>query len=749
MGHEHGGEPASAELDHLLLEARFAVPRRRDGTVSRAALIDAARASGRRVVGVTAPAGYGKSTLLAEWASRDERQVVWVSLDRLDDNPLNLLIVLATAFSRAQPGQQDLAADMIGPDVSVLARAAPRLVSALRDDPAPFLLVLDDLHEIRSPACHDVLGLVIAGVPAGSQLVAASRDEQPHVPRLRASDEVVEIVATDLALGVADTEQVFEAAHVPVSREVAATVTERTEGWPAGVYLASLVARHGDPRDVQVSGADPYIADFLQRETFRRLPATTRRFLRRTAVLDVMSAPLCDAVLGERSSQQLLRRLEASSLFLVPLDRRRELFRYHALFREFLLTELMDVEPGLADTLRVRAADWFEAHGSPEQAVEHLLPTSERDRCVRLVTRVVMASFQAGRIATIERWLRALGDDAIAGYPPLALLAGYVAVYEGHAFEAERWGAVADAASFAGELVDGTASFDSARAMYRALRCPAGPQQMLDDARRALAEEPGWGGWRDTALALAGDALLLAGDTAGATRHLQEAVATASAVGNGDTLAFGAALLAQLDMDHDRWDDAADHVRLALDTVATHRMDDYPTSALVQAAAARLALHLGDPARARRRLTQAMRARAFCTYAFPTLAVRVRLHLARTSWSTGDVAAVRHLLREVDDVLLHRPALGTLVDEAADLRKSFDTGERPGMPVTAKAPLTPAELRLLPYLQTHLTIREIGDRLFVTRNTASSQVGSIYRKLGVSSRAGAVDRATAMGLLGS
>lgn len=749
MGHEPGGELASAELDHLLLEARFAVPRRRGGTVSRAALIDAARASGRRVVGVTAPAGYGKSTMLAEWASRDERRVVWVSLDRLDDNPLNLLIVLATAFSRAHPGRPDLAADMIGPDVSVLARAAPRLVSALRDDPVPFLLALDDLHEIRSPACHDVLGLVIAGIPAGSQLVAASRDEQPHVPRLRASDDVVEIVAGDLALGVAETERVFEASHVPVSSEVAAAVTERTEGWPAGVYLASLVARHGDPREVHVTGSDPYIADYLQRETFRRLPATTRRFLRRTAVLDVMSAPLCDAVLGEHSSQRLLRQLEASSLFLVPLDRRRELFRYHALFREFLLGELTDVEPALADRLRLRAADWFEAHGSPEQAVEHLLPTPERDRCVRLVTRVVMTSFRAGRIATVERWLRALGDDAIAGYPPLALLAGYVAVYEGHALEAERWGAVADAASFAGELVDGTASFESARAMYRAMRCPDGPQQMLDDGRRALAEEPGWGGWRDTALALAGDALLIVGDPTGATRHLEEAAATASALGHGDTLALSEALLAQLDMDHDRWDDAADRVRLALDTVATHRMDDYPTSALAYAAGARLALHLGDPARARQRLTQGMRARAFCTYAFPTLAVRVRLNLARASWAMGDVAAVRHLLREIEDVLLHRPALGSLVDEAAGLRKALDTDGRPVAPGSPGPPLTPAELRLLPYLQTHLTIREIGQRLFVTRNTASSQVGSIYRKLGVSSRAGAVDRATAMRLLGS
>jgi LuxR family maltose regulon positive regulatory protein len=733
----------------VLLEAKFTVPRARAGTVSRAALVDTARTGRHRVVAVTAPAGYGKSTLLAEWASRDGRCVVWVSLDRLDDDPLSLLVVLATALARDHPERQGLVADMVGPDVSVLARAAPRLATALRDHPEPFLLALDDLHEIRSPACHDVLGLVVAAVPSGSQLVAASRDEQPHVPRLRASDAVLEIAAHDLALGVAETEQVFAASRVPVSRAVAMTVTQRTEGWPAGVYLASLVARHGDLPADGLTGADPYVADYLQRETFGRLPATTRRFLRRTAVLDVMSAPLCDAVLDERTSHDHLRRLEASSLFLVPLDRRRELFRYHALFREFLLGELSRVEPALADTLRVRAADWFEAHGSPERAVEQLLPTPELDRCVRLVTRIVMTSFQAGRLATVERWLRALGDDAIAGYPPLALLAGYVAAYEGRALVAERWGAVADAASVDGETVDGTTSFTSARAMYRALRCPDGPQRMLSDIRLALTAEPAWSVWRDTALALAGDALLLTGDVAGGTRHLEDAVDTARALGNGDTLVYSGSLLAQLDMDHGRWGPAAERVGLVLDAIATHRMDDYPTSALGYAVGARLALHLGDRATAARRLTQGMRARAFCTFAFPTLAVRARLHLARVSWSTGDVAAVRHLLREADDVLLRRPSLGSLVDEVSDLRQAFGAGVLPSAAGGPGVPLTPAELRLLPYLQTHLTVREIGDRLFVTRNTVSSQVGSIYRKLGVTSRGGAVARATAMGLLGS
>ncbi|PUB24498.1 LuxR family maltose regulon positive regulatory protein [Promicromonospora sp. AC04] len=739
---------ATVELDRLLLEAKLSVPRQRTATVSRAGVIGAARASGRRVVGVTAPAGYGKSTLLAEWASLEDRPVAWVSLDRLDDHPLGLLTVLASAFATVESGRTDLIADMVGPDASVLGRAAPRLAAALRASSTPFLLVLDDLHEVRSPACHDALSVVIRGIPAGSQLVVASRAEQPHLAPLRAVGETVEITAGDLALDTAGTERVFAAADVPVSHEVAAEVTRRTEGWPVGIYLTCLIARHDTRRAGAVTGDDPYVADYLQREVFRQLPEPTRRFLRRTSVLDDLSAPLCDAVLGEHLSQRQLRQLEASSLFVVPLDRRREWFRYHALFREFLLADLMAVEPELADVLRVRAADWFEENGSPARAVEHLLATPERGRCVLLVTGIVMSLFQTGRIATIERWLRALGDGAVAGYPPLAVLAGYVAVYEGRALDAERWAAVVDDASFDGELNDGSASFDSLRAMFHAMRCPDGPRQMVDDARLALDSEPEWSSWRDTALSLSGAAHLLLGDVESATRQLERALEAAVAHGNADTLVFSEAQLAHLDMDRGHWDRARERVQRALAAVEERRIDDYPTSALGFTAAARLSLHLGDRAAMRRHLARGMRARTSCTYATPTLAVRVRLHLARTSWATGDTAAVRHLLREINDVLLHRPRLGVLLDEVAELRKALDTSAHAVRPGTSISPLTPAELRLLPYLQTHLTIREIGERLYVSRNTASSEIGAIYRKLGVSSRSDAVRQAAAMGLLG-
>jgi LuxR family transcriptional regulator, maltose regulon positive regulatory protein len=176
-------------------------------------------------------------------------------------------------------------------------------------------------------------------------------------------------------------------------------------------------------------------------------------------------------------------------------------------------------------------------------------------------------------------------------------------------------------------------------------------------------------------------------------------------------------------------------------------MHDYATAVLTFAAAARLALHRGDLAGADRHLTRAMRARPTCTYAIPFVAVRVRLQLAKVYWALADPVTARHLLREIDDILLHRPALGALVDAVSDFRDLVSSVDHSGP--AGGPPLTPAELRLLPYLQTHLSIREIGERLFISRNTVSSEVGSIYRKLGVSARSEAVECAMTMGLLGA
>ncbi len=556
----------------------------------------------------------------------------------------------------------------------------------------------------------------------------------------------MELVASDLALDAAGAEHIFAQARVGLTHETAAAMAERTEGWPVGLYLAALVARDRPGELLAISGDDRYVADYLYHEAWSRLPEDVQRFLRRTAVLDQLSAPLCDALIEESGSQDRLRGLEAASTFLIPLDRRREWYRYHALFREFLLAELRRVEPDLIGKLHLLGADWYESNGSPAKALEHLLHTTERDRCVRLVTALALPTYMAGQIATVQRWLAALGDSAIEEYPPLAVLAGWIAALSGQTAEAQRWAAIVDAASFDLVPLDGSASFDSGRAMLRAMMCPAGPEQMLADASCAVAEEPSWSPWRDTALALFAEAHLLIGEVDEAASLFGEASSAAAASGSPATRAVSEAELAILAMDRGHWEDAAEHTEVALAAIANHRMQDYPTCLLAFAGAARLAVHRGDRQEVNRYAAMAMRARPTLTAVLPFLAVRVRLQLAKVHSANADPTTARHLLHEIDDIVGHRPTLGTLDEEVAEFRRIVTSAAKAG--AIGASPLTPAELRLLPYLQTHLTGREIAERLFVSRHTVNSELTSIYRKLGVSSRGDAVREATTVGLLG-
>ncbi|KRC58563.1 LuxR family transcriptional regulator [Agromyces sp. Root81] len=752
-GEAAASETSDVELEQQLLDAKLSAPEPpARGHVSRAALIDDARASGRRFVGVMAPAGYGKSSLLAEWARRESRPVAWVSLDRYDDDPAALLTLLAAAFARIEPGTARLPQRVTGHGAALLGRGAPLLAAALRHAASPFVLMLDDLQEVRDPACHDVLSVVFAGIPSGSQLVAASRGEQRHLARARAAGDAFEITASELALDAAGAQTVFASTQLPLSPGDALELVERTEGWPVGVVLAAAIAgdsdRDGGEPSRSVSGDDRYVADYLYRESLVNLPEHQQRFLRRTAVLDTLSAPLCDAILDTHDAQLVLRELEASNVFIVPLDRSRGWYRYHALFREFLLGELRRLEPQAVPGLQSRAASWFETHGSPAMAIELLLDQpGERERTARLVAATALPSYQAGQLATVQRWMTAIGDPAIEAYPPLAVIAGWVMALSGRSAEAGRWASVLERVSYEDEPDDGSASFESAHAMLRSVMCPDGPAQALADAEFACAAEPSWSPWRDQALLLLGEARLLTGDTAGAVGALRDSIAVAAALGNTEGLALGAAELALLAMDQGRWDEASALVESAIDAIDEQHMYDYATAVLAFTQSARLGLHRGDLHATRRELTRAMRARPTCTHAIPYLAVRARLQLAKVFWAMTDQSTAHHLLREIDDILLVRPGLGTLVEQVDEFRRVVTASEQQGE--GGGPPLTPAELRLLPYLQTHLSVREIGERLFVSRNTVSSELGSIYRKLGVSARSEAVDRATQLGLLGS
>lgn len=735
----------STGLDERLLDTKLAIPAERAGLVSRADLVQRARESSCRVVAITAPAGYGKSSFLAQWAAVEDRPVIWVSLDKLDDEPMTLLSLLASGYTRATEADPGLVTGMRGNPAAALSRAAPSLASVLNSSTTPFVIMLDDLHHVRSTASEDVLSVIISGIPEGSQFVAASRHEQPHVARLRAQGDTMEFGIDDLALDATGAHQIFAEARIELTPELATRVVERTEGWPVGIHLAAVIARDNADAAATITGDDRYVADYLYRESLAAISPEVQAFLRRTAILDRFSASLCDALLQETTSGVRLRELEESNVFLIPLDRRRQWFRYHPLFREFLLGELSRVEPELTETLHVRAANWYETHGVAGLAIDHLLATEDRVRCQQLVGENARPAYASGQLETVQRWIDALGSSAVLEHPPLAVIAGWIALMSGRAKDAVRWSVATEGASFDGVPYDGSASFASGRAMLRGAMCAHGPEAAMADAQLALELEAPFTRWRDQALNVAGEMQLLLGDIDRADEYFAEAGENATFVGNPDGFAVAGSERAIINMDRGRWTEAKDQIEASLAAIESAHLQDYATAAITFAAAARHALHRGDRAALERELTRGMRARPSCTYAIPMFAVRVRLMLAKTYWAISDRATARHLMHEIVDVLLHRPELGVLVDEVSAFKEIILSSDAAG---AGGSPLTPAELRLLPYLQTHLTFPEIGVRLFISRNTVATQVGSIYRKLGVSSRAAAVARATAIGLLG-
>ncbi|WP_448222360.1 LuxR C-terminal-related transcriptional regulator [Gordonia iterans] len=738
------GADASA-VSELFSEIKIHVPAWRTGSVSRSELIGTARRSGARVVAVAAPAGYGKSTLLAEWAATERRRVVWVGFDATDDDAGFLLALIASAMAGLIPVADGRSAGLRGNGSEVLGRSAPILAGAVANAREPFVLFLDDMQCVSSSGCTDALEILLRAIPPGSQVVCAGRSTPPFVARLRLDGSVHEVGTRELSLDRAAARQIFrQAGTAEVTDDDLDAVVEHSEGWASGIYLSALVARSGGV-SVPGSGCDVYIADYLHAECLRRLPEDVQRFLRRTAVLERMSAPLCNAVLGTSDASAYLRRLEEANLFLVPLDHERAWFRYHVLFRDFLRVELERVEGAAAvGDLHRAAAAWLLSHDAPVDAVEHLLAADDRRAAADLVAQFGLELYQRGRIAVVRDWYRRLGDDMLRAHWELMVQVVWSASLVGDDAAGERWTRVLHAVDVDALPEKERPAFLSARAMIDVAQATHGHQRLAVDAAFATDHEPADSPWRDQAVHLRGVADLLNGDLEAARRSFCEAVDLAERAGNSDTVILVEPELALLDMRKSDWAAAAAHVERAVERIEISHMHGYPTTALALAVAARVALHAGADERGRRLLVRGMRVRVGCTHLLSWFSIRVRLQLAKAYLTLGDRTAARQLLREVDDLADKRPVGGTLSDDVERLRA---VAEARGA-TAGTVPLTPAELRLLPYLQTHLTLAQIGGRLYISRNTVSTQVSAIYRKLAVSSRGEAVARAIDLGLLG-
>jgi LuxR family transcriptional regulator, maltose regulon positive regulatory protein len=742
--------PTPAAPSFPILESKLTPAPTRPGLVPRDNLLDWLEASAATpVIAISAPAGYGKTVLAVEWAKRDPRPFVWLSIDRHDNDPTVLLTYLAVALDRAEPIDPAVLGALASRGTSISQTVMPPLAAALSSKALPVVVVLDDVHLLHDQEGLDAVAVLVDHLPPGSQLAVTSRGEPPlPVARWRAEGRLAELGPGELAMSPAEAGSLLAAVRVELPDGEVAELTRRTEGWPVALYLAALSikahpAEH--PSGGGLGGRERFLADYLQSELLTHLPAERVAFLTRTAVLDRLSGPLCDAVLDTTGSAEMLEVLERSNLLVVPLDRQREWYRYHPLFRELLRGELERSEPELVGELTLRAARWCQDRGLPEDAIGYAMDAGDADLVARGVEQAAISVYRSGRLATVQGWFDWFDDHGlIQQYPAVAMLGAWVQALGGHAAAAERWADAAQQGSYEGMLPDGSASIEGWRALLRAKLCRHGVRQMRADAELALTLIPVSSLWRAPATLLLGISHLLAGDLGVADRVVAEAVEVAQDAGATVAATVALAERAILAIGRQDWPAAETLIEQARSVVASAHLEDCVTSLVLYAAGARVAIHHGNRDQADQDLARAQQLRPQATPALPYYAVQARLELTRAYLALTDVSAAQTVLREVDDLLRWRPDLGILPEQANQLRAQL---ERLGSDVIAAAPLTTAELRLLPLLATHLSFREMGQQLYVSQHTVKTQALSIYRKIGASSRSEAVQRVQKTGLL--
>jgi LuxR family maltose regulon positive regulatory protein len=740
-----------AEVPFDLVGVKLAAPSARPGMVAKANAISRLCASTLPFATVVAPAGYGKTTLLAKWAEADPRPFAWVALDGRDDDAVVFLRYIAVAIHGVEPVPAEVFEALSGPGGSTWTNRVPRVGSALGALERPLVLVLDDLHAVANPSCLDVLAALAEYVPAGSQIAVASR-EDPALPlaRWRAHGLVHEIGVADLRLDEPEAMLLLEAAGVELHADALSALTEQTEGWPAGLYLAALSLQAGAPSPTSAAGftgGDRFMSEYFRSELLSRLPPAEAEFLRHTSVLDRMSGGLCDAVLETTRSAHTLESLEHRNCFVVPLDRRAEWYRYHHLFGELLRNELERSEPDVLPELNRRAMAWCIAHDLPEAAIVYGHAAGETDTVARLVDALALPLYYDGRMETVEEWLGWFGDDELRRYPALAVYGAWFRALTGRPADAERWLGLAEGATSALPLSDGSATIEPWVATLRAHMMGNGVEAALADADLALDQLAPDSVFIPVTLLARGVAHALLGATDRARDDLIAVVDRGLAVGAVEDVFLAQAQLALLAAQQGAWGEAGQRARAAQALVEEAGLGDYSTSAIAHVATARVALHEARPEDARAALTRAHRLRPLLDHGIPWMTIEVGLALTRAHLALAEAGAARTVLSETERVLEVRPQMGSLIEDARELRERLAATS--GSEGAWAMSLTGAELRLLPYLATHLMFPEIASRLFISRNTVKTEAVAIYRKLGVSSRSEAIERAVEVGLLES
>jgi LuxR family transcriptional regulator, maltose regulon positive regulatory protein len=742
------------------LETKLHAPGARKEWVEREKLIShLASDVAAKLVLFAAPAGFGKTTAIAQWRASmlEGRAFAWVSLDRGDDDPTRLWLHVVAALQRACPGfgaEPILRALRVRiPDIA--GTVLPLLVNELGRLRAPVVLVLDDYYLIGESRCHEQVAFVLNHLPPTVQIVLATRTEPPlPLARLRLYGEIVEVRAQELRFSAGQAAAlVHTVSDLELSQPDLTELVHRTEGWPAGLYLAALSLRSQLAPGTfirQFSGSNRFIAEFLAEEVLTSQPPEIRQFLLRTAVLDRFCAPLCDAVAGTTGAASIIDGLERDNLFLVPLDDDRRWYRYHHLFAQALRVQLARAEPAIVPVLHQRASQWHRESGTADEAIGHAFAAGDVAGAVDLVARFWRAYMDIGLIITIRGWMRTLGDDRISAYPLAAHCAAWCAALTGEPESLRRWLPVLEAAEVAGPLPDGIRSLKSSAALVRATFGFDGIRVMLGSARTAaeLEDDPK-SPWYGVARAALGSALYLSGELDAAARPLAETFQTHQPVTVARVLALSVMTL--VGIDQGRLAEVAELAREARQLVGDGELAEAPQAAMAYIAAGAVYAGQGRLGAAREEFEHALRIRQTWPGISPWPTVLTTLRLAPVLDDLGERPAAIALAAEARAILAARPdGAGYQRARLSGLEQRFAAPARPvaaGVAGVAGKPLTDSEIAVLRLLEGTLSLRQIGQELYVSHNTVKTHVRSIYRKLGTSTRPDAVARGRDLGVL--
>lgn len=712
------------------------LPALRPGVVRRARLAPLqATAARSRLVLISAPAGYGKSTLAAQWVQEDPRACCWVQLGHADNDPAVFLARIVEALGRIGPVDRELLAEPTRRKPRIDGVALRHLAAELGGR-EPFVLVLDDVDLIKAEKSRAMVESLADAVPAGGQLVMVARgDPGVSLGRRRAAGDLVEIEAASLAFDAGETREVAAVDGLELSSEEADALCKRTEGWPAAVVLAahSFAGREdAGARAAGLSGDQAQIADYLVEEVLDRQSDDLRRFLLGTSILDRMTASLCDAVLETSDSAAALEALSRSNAFLVPVDDQRVWFRYRHLFRELLRAELDRRSPKLVHGYLRRAADWCEQHGAPGEAFAYAREVGDLAQAGRIALAHRDEFAMRGQSESLRLWLDRCDDEEIESSPALSLAAAWVFFYDGDAARSRQFIAAAEHGSLDVPSADGASSLRSSLASLRTLLAPDGIPQMLRDAELVYAAEKAADTrWYASGCRALGMAHLLLGRRQEAITELREAVAALS--DHPDLAHIRVACLGYLGFAAAEAGDRRDVQRWAVEAtwlVAELHLDETAGAVPAYAAGALASQLRGDYVEAASRLDDVRRSRVHlgaAAWADADLSLRC----AEISLGLGDHDGALEFERIASDAMQGYPEAGNLSARLQGLERRIRRGEDYG--------LTSAELRVLGFLPTHLSLQEIAGLLHLARPTIKTHVASIYEKLGVSGRSEAVE----------